>query len=196
MPRYSSNVVEPMQRSSPLASAGLIRLEASIVPPRGAGADDGVDLVDEQDRVGIFFSCASTAFSRSSKSPRYLVPATSAPCRARRWSRPSAPPGFALHDPALGQALGQRGLADAGLAHVQRVVLAPAAQHLDGALDFVRAADQRVDAAFDRARWLRLLAIPAARRPCPRLPARLRPCVPRRRVRWPSSPCLAMPCEM
>jgi hypothetical protein len=53
-------------------------------------------------------------------------------------------------DDAPGQALGDRGLADAGLAHQQRVVLAAAAQHLDDALDLVLAADQRVDLAVAR----------------------------------------------
>jgi hypothetical protein len=48
---------------------------------------------------------------------------------------------------APGQALGNRGLAHAGLAHQQRVVLAAAAQDLDGALDLVVAPDQRVDLA-------------------------------------------------
>jgi hypothetical protein len=37
---------------------------------RGAGADHGVDLVDEEDRIGSFSSSVTTAFSRSSKSPR------------------------------------------------------------------------------------------------------------------------------
>jgi hypothetical protein len=45
------------------------------------------------------------------------------------------------------QAFRNRGLADAGLAHEQRVVLAPAAQDLDDALDLVFAADQRIDLA-------------------------------------------------
>ena len=49
-----------------------------------AGADHRVDLVDEDD--GAASSCASsfsTAFRRSSNSPRYLAPASSdAPCRA------------------------------------------------------------------------------------------------------------------
>jgi hypothetical protein len=40
-------------------------------------------------------------------------------------------------DDLLGQALGNGGLADAGLAHQQGVVLAPPAQDLDGALDLV-----------------------------------------------------------
>jgi hypothetical protein len=45
------------------------------------------------------------------------------------------------------QALGERGLADAGLADEQRVVLPPAAQHLDHALELELAADQRIDPA-------------------------------------------------
>ncbi len=48
------------------------------------------------------------------------------------------------------EALGDRGLADAGVADEQRVVLAPAAQHLDAALDLEVAADQRIDVAAAR----------------------------------------------
>ena len=54
-----------------------------------------------------------------------------------------------MHDPAR-QAFGDRGLADAGLADEQRIVLLPAAQHLDGAVDLGLAADQRIDLAFAR----------------------------------------------
>jgi hypothetical protein len=50
----------------------------------------------------------------------------------------------------LARPFGERGLAHAGLAHVERVVLATAAQHLDGAFDFVGAADQRIDLAGER----------------------------------------------
>jgi hypothetical protein len=53
------------------------------------------------------------------------------------------------------QALGDRGLADAGIADQQRVVLGAAAQDLDGALDLAVAADQRIDLAV-RAFSLRL----------------------------------------
>ena len=42
---------------------------------------------------------------------------------------------------------GNGGLADAGFTDVQRIVLAAAAQDLDGALDLERAADQRIDLA-------------------------------------------------
>jgi hypothetical protein len=41
-------------------------------------------------------------------------------------------------------------LAHAGLTDVKRIVLATAAQHLDGALDLVLAADQRIDLALQR----------------------------------------------
>ena len=53
-------------------------------------------------------------------------------------------------DDAARQPLGDRGLADARLAHEQRVVLLPPAQHLDGAADLGLAADQRVDLALAR----------------------------------------------
>ena len=46
------------------------------------------------------------------------------------------------------QAFGDGRLADTGLAHVQRVVLAPAAQNLDGPLDLELAPDQRIDLAL------------------------------------------------
>ena len=46
------------------------------------------------------------------------------------------------------QALGDRRLADARLADVERVVLAAPAEHLDGALELALAADQRIDAAL------------------------------------------------
>ena len=50
-------------------------------------------------------------------------------------------------DDALGQALGDRRLADAGIADIERVVLGAAAQDLDGAVDLGVAADQRIDLA-------------------------------------------------
>ncbi len=47
--RYSSSVVAPMQCSSPRASIGFSRLRGVHRALGGAGADDGVQLVDEQD---------------------------------------------------------------------------------------------------------------------------------------------------
>ncbi len=69
-----------MQRSSPDASAGLIRLEASMVPPDAEPAPMMVWISSmNSTALGTFFSAVSTLFRRFSKSPRYLVPATSAP---------------------------------------------------------------------------------------------------------------------
>ena len=56
---------------------------------------------------------------------------------------------FAVDD-ALGQPFGDRGLADAGFADEQRIVLLPAAQHLDGAVDLGIASDHRIDLAVAR----------------------------------------------
>jgi len=54
-------------------------------------------------------------------------------------------------DDLLGQTLGDGGLADAGLADVQRIILAAPAQDLNGAFDLVRPSNQRVDLAGTRA---------------------------------------------
>ena len=55
--------------------------------------------------------------------------------------------GLAVDD-LLGEALGDGGLAHAGVAHQQRVVLAPAAEDLDRALDLMLAPDEGVDVAL------------------------------------------------
>ena len=55
--------------------------------------------------------------------------------------------GHVAIDDALRQALDDRGLADAGLADQHGVVLGAPRQHLDGAADFVVAADDRVELA-------------------------------------------------
>ena len=52
--RYSSSVVAPTMRSSPRASIGLSMLPASIARVAGrAGADHGVQLVDERDDLAV-----------------------------------------------------------------------------------------------------------------------------------------------
>ena len=51
-----------------------------------------------------------------------------------------------MHDAAR-QPFRDRGLADAGIADEQRIVLLPAAQHLDGPVDLGVAPDQRIDPA-------------------------------------------------
>ena len=104
--RYSSRVVAPTARSSPRASIGFSRLAASTAP--SAAPAPTIVWSSSMNRT-IWPSAAwtsfSTAFKRSSNSPRYLDPASRAPMssaitrRSRRlsgmspatirWARPS-----------------------------------------------------------------------------------------------------------
>src|SRR5207244_698091 len=69
-----------MHFSCPVESTGFSRFEASSVPPEAAPAPITV-WISSMKRIafGLSTSCFSTAFRRCSKSPRYLVPASSAP---------------------------------------------------------------------------------------------------------------------
>ncbi len=114
---------------------------------RRPGTDDGVDLVDEEHRVGHLLQRGEHALEALFEVAAVLGPGYQRAQVERVNHCVGQHVGDrAFHDP-LGQALGDGGLADAGLAHVQRVVLAAAAQDLDGALDLVAATDQRVDPA-------------------------------------------------
>ena len=140
-----------MQRSSPLASAGLIRLEASITPPEAApGADHGMDLIDEENRAGLLLHLGEHRLQA------LLEIAAVLGARDQRAHVERVDRGIEQHlghlvlDDHAREPLGDRGLADAGLADVQGIVLAPPAQDLDGALDLELAADQRIDLALAR----------------------------------------------
>ena len=117
---------------------------------RGAGADHGVDLVDEQDGVGMRLEFLEhllqplleiAAIARARKQRAHVE-------REHRGSRQHFRH-FAVDD-ALGETFRDRGLADAGFADEQRIVLLPAAQHLDGAVDLGISPDHRVDLAVAR----------------------------------------------
>ena len=114
-----------------------------------AGADHGVQLVDEDDGLAFVLAPASfsTVFSRSSNSPRYLAPASSAAMSSDQHALVLQRIGHLAGDDALRQAFDDGGLAHAGLADQHRVVLGAALQHLDGAADLVVAADHRVELA-------------------------------------------------
>ena len=94
-------------------------------------------------------SC-STALSRSSNSPRYFAPAIIAPMSSDKKLLVFEAFRHVAIDDAQRQALDDRGLADAGLADQHRIVLGAAGQHLDGAADFLVAADHRVELAVAR----------------------------------------------
>ena len=82
---YSSRVVAPTHRSSPLASAGFNMLEASIAPS-AAPAPTSVWSSSMNKIMSPSASVISLnkAFSLSSNSPLYLVPAMRAPRSSER----------------------------------------------------------------------------------------------------------------
>ncbi len=115
-----------------------------------AGADDGVNFIDEQDGVALL------AQLRQHRLQPLLEIAAILGARHQRAQIQGVHRGvaqhirhLAVHD-HLGQALGDGGLADPGLADEQRVVLAPPTENLNGALDLLAAADQRIDATLPR----------------------------------------------
>ena len=147
--RYSSSVVAPIARSSPRASIGLSMLPASIAPSAAPAptivCSSSMNTTTWPWASAISFS---TAFSRSSNSPRYLEPATIAPMSSDDQLAVAQALGDVAVDDPLGKALDDRGLADAGLADQDRVVLGPAAEDLDHAADLVVAPDHRVELAL------------------------------------------------
>ena len=92
----------------------------------------------------------STAFSRSSNSPRNFAPAISAPMSSAisRLSRRALR--HVAIDDAQRQAFGDGGLADAGFADQHGIVLGAPGQNLDRAADFLVAADDRIELAGAR----------------------------------------------
>ena len=149
--RYSSSVVAPIVCSSPRASIGFSMFEASIAPFGRAGADDGVQLVDEQDDL----AGGVGDFLEHGLQPLLELAAVLRAGDERAHVEGDdllvlQPLGHVLADDPLGQPLDDGGLADAGLADEHRVVLGPARQHLDHAADLFVAADDRVELALAR----------------------------------------------
>ena len=146
--RYSSSVVAPIIRSSPRASIGLIMLPASIAPsaaPAPTMVCSSSTNVMTSPAASVI--SLSTAFSRSSNSPRYLAPASIEPMsRAirRLFLRPSgtSPSAMRRARPSTMAVLPTPGSPiRTGLFLVRR------REHLDDAADLVVAADDRIDLA-------------------------------------------------
>jgi hypothetical protein len=140
-----------MHLSCPVDSAGLSRLEASSVPPRGrTGPDQRMDLVDEQHGLGIGLELLEHRLEALLEIATVLGTGQQSAHVQRIDVGLFQDLRDLVLDDAPGQALGDGGLADAGLADQQRVVLAPTAQHLDHAFDLEFAPDQRIDLALAR----------------------------------------------
>ena len=142
-----------MHLSAPEESAGLSRFDASSVPAGGrAGADQRVDLVDEEDRVGVVDQLLEHRLQALLEVAAILGAGEQRAHVERVDLALGEDLGHLALDDAPREPFRDRGLADAGLADQQRVVLAPAAERLDHALELAVAADQRVDLAVERLR--------------------------------------------
>src|SRR5262249_54735301 len=114
----------------------------------GPGADDGVDLVDEQNRAGLLLERVDHRLEPLLELAAILGARQQRAHVERVDGRPAQDRRHVAAMDLERQALGDGGLSHPGIADVERVVLAPAAQHVDGALHLVLAADQRIDVAF------------------------------------------------
>src|SRR3954463_7258998 len=146
--RYSSSVVAPTARSSPRASIGLSRFAASTAPPAAPGptivwsaamkqahlAPGALDLCED----GLQPLLELAAVLRAGQQRADVEADDATVAQGLR--------DVAGDDP-LGQALDDRGLADARLADQDRVVLRAAREDLDDAANLVVAPDHRVELA-------------------------------------------------
>ena len=116
-----------------------------------ARADDGVELVDEQDDLALG---VLDLLEHGLEALLELAAVLGAGDQGAQVQRDDALVlerlGHVAADDALGQALDDGGLADARLADQDRVVLRPAAEDLDDAADLLVAADDRVELAGAR----------------------------------------------
>ena len=146
---YSFRVVAPTQRSSPRASSGLEHVGGVHRPLGRARAHHGVQLVDEEDDLALGLldflehglqAVLELAAVLGPGDQRAQVEGHHALVLQRLGD-------VARHD-ALGEALHDRGLAHAGLADEDGVVLGAAGEDLDHAAHLVVAADDGVELAL------------------------------------------------
>ena len=112
---------------------------------RFAGANHGVQLIDEQDHLALALGQVIQHTLQALLELAAKLGAGDQRAHVQRQQALSAQPfrHFVVDD-ALGQPFGDRGLAHTRLADQHRIVLGPALQDLDRATDFLIAADHRV----------------------------------------------------
>ena len=142
--RYSSRVVAPTQCNCPLDKAGFNMLPASMAPSALPGADDVVQLVDEENdlsllpgklveyRLQAFLELAAKLGAGNQR----------AQVQGEDSLRFQSLGYLAIGDP-LRQALHDGRLANPRFADEHRVVLGAALKDLDRAADFIVPADHR-----------------------------------------------------
>ncbi len=151
-------LVLPVRRRADAAE--LARLERGLEHVRrvhraaagGAGADEVVDLVDEEDRVVLLLE-------RFHDRLHALFEVAAVACAGEQCAEVERPDrrlpevlGCGLLVDRLGEAFDDRGLADAGVTEEQRIVLPAPREDVDDALELGLAADQRIDLAGGCAR--------------------------------------------
>ena len=115
-----------------------------------AGADERVQLVDEQHRVVGVAQLLDDLLEPLLELAAVLRAGDERADVERQDALVEQRLRHVAGDDAVGEALGDRRLADAGLADERRVVLRPARQDLDDPLDLLLAADDRVELAGAR----------------------------------------------
>src|SRR5262249_56368957 len=116
----------------------------------GASANDGVDLVDKEDRARIGLELLDDLFEALFEIAAVARAGKQRAHVEREYGRVAQHIRHFTMDDAARQPFGNRGLADAGLADKQRVILLPAAEDLNRAADLRVTPDQRIDFAFAR----------------------------------------------
>ena len=112
----------------------------------GAGADDRVQLVDEQDDLALGLLDLLEHRLEPLLELAAVLGAGDQGADVERDHPPVAQRlGHVAVDDPLGEALDDRGLADPGLADQHRVVLGPAREHLDHPADLLVAPDHRIE---------------------------------------------------
>ncbi|MCY1298871.1 hypothetical protein D9M70_483760 [compost metagenome] len=142
--RSGANAMQLAARKRRLQEVGGIHCSFRL-----AGTDQRVHLVDEQDDLAVF----GLHLVENGLQPLLELAAILRTGNQRAHVERHQPLVLEAFrhvaiDDAQGKALGDRGLADAGLTDQHRVVLGAARQHLDGAANLVVTADHRVKFAF------------------------------------------------
>ena len=120
-------------------------------PVDAAGADQHVQLVDKEDDLAVGrLDLGEDRFQPLLEFAAELGAGQHLGQVERQEAPVLQPLGHVAGGEALGQPLDDRGLADAGVADEDRVVLGAPGEHLDRAADFVVAADHRVELALPR----------------------------------------------
>ena len=131
---------------------GRLEQVAGIQRPAGCrtGTDQGVDFVDEENRVGLILQLFQHGLQPLLEIAPVFGPGQQGAHVERINHRLRQHIGHCSLGDAPCQAFGDRGLADTGFTHQQRIVLAPATEDLHDPLDLGLAADQGIDLAVTR----------------------------------------------